>query len=63
MKDVSFRIFSHLFASDGSFRTLYPPLLRYCYFSPIAHRTKNYLIMFFFIYFFFSENISCGDYC
>ena len=33
-------------------------LFCYYYFSPIAHRTKNFIIMFF-----FSENISCGYYC
>ena len=32
----------------------------YYYFSRLAHRTKHFLIMFFF---FFSENITCGYYC
>ena len=27
-------------------------ILCYYYFSPIAHRTKNFLIMFFFLFFF-----------
>ena len=36
--------------------------LCYYYFSPIAHRTKNYVFFFFLVYFISLENISCGYY-
>ena len=31
--------------------------LCYCYFSPIAYRTKNFLIMFFLLFYFFFQKI------